>query len=87
MESTNKQSKGVNGVDNYVVRGVSKDGVVQYYTGRAGSGWLSPNIAEAFGYQSLEGARNRAKGMNAMEPIHGVWFTVPWVREYLEASA
>jgi hypothetical protein len=77
-----------NGVDNYVIRGVSIDGAVKYYTGRAGAdNWLSPDIKNAFGYQSLEGARRKATSMNRMTQIHGVWFTVPWIREYLEQSA
>lgn len=75
-----------NGIDTYVIRGVSAAGTVQYYTGRAGDRWLSPSIAEAFGYASLEGARRKAMNMNRMSKIHGVWFTVPWIREYLEQS-
>lgn len=54
-----------------VVRMVSQDGQVFFYTGRAGSGWVSQNLSDAFTYQTIEGARNKACVINRMTPIHG----------------
>ena len=61
----------------FVVRGLDKDGHRAFYTGRAGDGWLATSEADAFGYTSLEGARNRAKNLNRMTAIHGWLFVAP----------
>lgn len=55
----------------YVVRMVSRDGVVGYYTGRAADGWFSRDVAEAFAYQTAEGARGRAANINRATSLHG----------------
>lgn len=49
----------------YVIRGLGSKGNRSYYTGRAGDGWLSDNIANAFRYSLLEGARRKAAIFNA----------------------
>lgn len=38
-----------------ILRGTSKDGIVKFYTGKAGDGWLSADQSEAFFY-SVSGA-------------------------------
>jgi hypothetical protein len=38
------------------------------YTGRAGEGWLSAELQDAFPFQSLAGARLRAGKFNAQHP-------------------
>jgi hypothetical protein len=54
----------------FLVRGLDNDGREAFYTGRAGDGWLGAK-AEAFGYQTLDGARNRATGLNRHSELHG----------------
>jgi len=61
----------------FPIVGRTKSGATLYYTGRAGAGFVSPNAAEAFGYQTIEGARRRATMLNTFEPFHGVWFIAP----------
>ncbi len=56
------------------VVGVTKDGDRVWYTGKAGEGFVSANPQDAFLGYSLEGARNRAKNLNRMVGIHGIWF-------------
>lgn len=58
----------------YILRSIDLDGNVGYYTGKAGQEWVSPRKADAFGYNTLEGARNKAARFNEFEPIHGLWF-------------
>lgn len=54
----------------YVLK--TRDG--QYYTGRAGDGWLSADVKEAFRY-TKEGAENKAGGFNrTFGRFGGVWF-------------
>lgn len=55
----------------YVVRMVSNEGQVFFYTGRAGSGWTSANIADACCYPTMDGARTRACHINANTALHG----------------
>lgn len=62
--------------NNFVVRGIDKNGNEAFYTGRAGDGWLTTSDlhtspAEAFTYATLEGARNKATSLNRMSDIHG----------------
>lgn len=58
----------------YILRGITRDGDVVFYTGGAGDRWLTPNKAEAFRYSTLSTAQNRALRFNEMEPVHGVRF-------------
>ena len=55
----------------YVVRMVSREGIVGYYTGKAGQGWTSPLVRDAFRYETMDGARRKASLFNAMTPVHG----------------
>lgn len=55
----------------FVVRMVSREGQVVFYTGKAGAAWATENVADAFGYGTLSGARNRAAVINKMTAIHG----------------
>jgi hypothetical protein len=59
---------------NYLLRALDKDGKEFFYTGRAGDGWVSPKVSEAFTYQNLDGARSKAKRFNEMTDIHGLRF-------------
>lgn len=58
----------------YIVRGLTADGAEVFYTGRAGDKFISPCRTASFGYVSQLQARNRAKNLNGMTAIHGVWF-------------
>lgn len=60
-----------------LVIGRTNEGNTVYYTGRAGSLFVSASLAEAFTYDSTEGARRRAANLNQMTPIHGIRFFSP----------
>ena len=44
----------------YRVEGRKENGETVYYTGRAGKGFVSDQLCDAFTYVSLDGARRRA---------------------------
>ena len=48
----------------------------QYYTGKAGNGWVSSDLAQAFQYYSLNLARTRARHHNAYTSLHDLHFIV-----------
>ena len=48
----------------------------QYYTGKAGNGWVSSDLTQAFQYYSLQFARIRARQHNAYTSLHGLHFIV-----------
>ena len=48
----------------------------QYYTGKAGNGWVSSDLTQAFQYYSLQFARIRARQHNACTSLHGLHFIV-----------
>ena len=48
----------------------------QFYTGKAGEGWISTDLSKAFQYNNLDVARNRAKHFNAFAAMHGQYFIV-----------
>ncbi len=54
--------------------GRDANGNTVWYTGKAGSEFISTEPRHAFMGYSLEGARNRAKQLNRMCDVHGVWF-------------
>lgn len=56
-----------------IIRGVTANGSVVYYTGRAGDGWISPEKSEAFQY-ALPHARQRAVQFNRNTSLHGIHF-------------
>ena len=58
----------------HIVRGLRRNGDEVFYTGRAGTGFVSPDVRDAFVYISHPSARNRATTLNHTEPIHGIWF-------------
>lgn len=59
---------------NYIVRGLTASGAEMFYTGRAGERFINSARSEAFGYTSLDAARAKAKNLNRMTALHGVWF-------------
>lgn len=61
----------------YAIRGLSKSGEGVWYTGKAGSAFVGKERAEAFVYESLEGARRRAMMLNRGMELHGWYFMVP----------
>jgi len=58
----------------YILRALDINGSESFYTGRAGDGWVSVDITNAFTYESLDGARNQGKRFNRNERLHGLWF-------------
>jgi hypothetical protein len=58
----------------YILRGLNADGDEFFYTGRAGSGWISKDRNEAFGYWTEQMARGKAMSFNQFCPLHGLWF-------------
>lgn len=60
--------------DMYVVRGITKDGKQVFYTGKAGSGFVSDKRGESFGYVGQHHAQERAKNLNRMTELHGIHF-------------
>lgn len=59
---------------NIPVIGRTEKGDTVWYTGRAGSGFVSVNQADAFTYASVESARLRATNLNRGTAIHGIRF-------------
>ena len=45
----------------FILRAFDRNGNELFYTGRAGSNWLSPSIHDSFIYDTLEGASFAAK--------------------------
>ena len=60
-----------------LILGTTADGAEVFYTGRAGDGWVSADVKEAFRYDSLEQARRKAMIFNQATPLHGIRFMVP----------
>ena len=58
----------------YILRGLNANGDEFFYTGRAGSGWVSKDRKEAFGYWTEQMARGKAMSFNQFCPLHGFWF-------------
>lgn len=58
----------------YPVVGRMEDGTTVWYTGRAGSFFVSSQRADAFLYQTVEGARNRAAMLNRGTALSGIRF-------------
>ena len=48
----------------------------QAYTGRAGEGWLSANVREAFTYGTRDGAQRVCDRFNRNTALHGQVFEV-----------
>ena len=61
-------------VPTYPIVGTDRSGKRVWYTGKAGDGFISHNPKDAFMGYSLEGARHRAKILNRMTGLHGVYF-------------
>jgi hypothetical protein len=57
----------------YVLQATTQDGAPVYYTGRAGEGWVSRELQEAFALSSELGDR-RLASFNRMAPLHGLTF-------------
>ena len=60
----------------FTICSVNAQGIPNYYTGRAGDGWVSSVETEAFVYDTREGAAHRAENFNLMTPVHGLNFTL-----------
>jgi hypothetical protein len=45
-----------NEIDIFCIQAISPAGCPLHYTGRAGEGWLSPDVNDAFPFQTVEGA-------------------------------
>jgi hypothetical protein len=60
--------------ETYILRALDADGNEFFYTGHAGSGWVSPDRNEAFTAYGIEGARRLAARHNEYATIHGYWF-------------
>ena len=58
----------------YLVRGLDAEGAEFFYTGRAGSAWISRNRSEAFRYETAAAARKRALLHNTRMALHGFRF-------------
>ncbi len=56
----------------YVLRATNSHGQVFFYTGKAGEGWISPAIADAFLYKGRP--TRKAMMFNVNEPLHHLWF-------------
>lgn len=54
-----------------ILRGLDVNGNEAFYTGRAGTGFVSADKAEAFTYTLLAGARLQATNLNRMTALHG----------------
>ena len=48
----------------------------RYFTGKAGQDWISPDLTQAWLYDSLNLARTRAKRHNAYTRLHNLHFVV-----------
>jgi len=59
--------------ENYIVRGVSELGREWFYTGKAGTHWVSEHRENAFTY-SMERARSKALMFNRTTELHGLRF-------------
>ena len=65
----------------WILASARETGEVVYYTGRAGPGWVGSR-EEAFAYLSVGHARERARAMSRMAPLHGFeWIAVPIYQE------
>jgi hypothetical protein len=63
-----------NEIELYAVACVSAAGVVRYYTGKAGDGYLTLNLEEAFPYQTLEGAERKVDAFQKFNTQNLIWF-------------
>ncbi len=57
------------------IRGVTRDGNVVWYTGRAGDGYIASKLEDSFQYGFLRQANIRAIILNRMFEATGIWFT------------
>jgi len=55
----------------FVVFSFRADGTRDYYTGRAGSGWIAPGKPGAFGFDTYEAAQRKADLFNEATCLHG----------------
>lgn len=56
------------------VIGRTAEGSTVWYTGKAGSEFISTNPRDAFKGYGVEGARRCATNLNRMTAMHGVYF-------------
>lgn len=60
----------------YILEATNAKGEFVYYNGRAGEGWVSSEIREAFPYHSIDVASDKARLFNRGTPLHGLTFAV-----------
>lgn len=73
--SVKKGHRRKNPLGKYVVRGVPvSGGKPVYYTGRAGQGWISGDVHEAFSYSNWEETLRKARLFNGREQLTGLHF-------------
>jgi hypothetical protein len=58
---------------------IDRDGTAYYYNGRAGGGWVSKWVDEAFLYQNAERAAQVAANFNRFTSLHGLTFVTSTV--------
>lgn len=58
----------------FILRGLNATGEEFFYTGKAGDGWVSQQIGDAFGYATIEAARRKGKALNQGSWAHTLWF-------------
>lgn len=60
----------------FIIRGVTRDGLEVFYTGKAGQEFTTDKRGASFGYVSKTVAQHRAMNLNKMTQIHGIHFIV-----------
>lgn len=70
----------------YAVMAVSPAGGQLYYTGKAGSGYLSHDHDEAFPFQTIEGAERKADVLRRQSFRSMIWCVVNADGDYVDSS-
>lgn len=71
----------------YAVVAVSPAGCYHYYTGKAGGGYLSTSMDDAFPFQTIEGAERKADVLRRQSFRSMIWCVVNVDGEYIDSSA
>jgi hypothetical protein len=58
----------------HILRGLNANGDEFFYTGKAGTGWVSKDRKEAFGYRTEQMARGKAMSFNQI--LSAAWVLV-----------
>ncbi len=65
----------------FILRALNASGDEFFYTGRAGSGWVSPDRRDAFEFSTIEVARVKATRHNTFMGLHGLRFIAMAAKE------